>query len=103
MSELLPVVTCAVLGAVIWRRSRGPSLLMHSVAAVLASGIVATALSGEYRASWIYLLVDLAEAAFGLALGYAIAHRTLPRSLDARTGAAALFSTEAERTPPPAG
>jgi hypothetical protein len=36
---------------------------------VLASAFAATVLSGEYQASWLYLLVDLGLAAVGVSAG----------------------------------
>jgi hypothetical protein len=48
--------------------------IVLSALAVLLSGATATAVSGEYAQSYVYLLLDLGEAAFGLAVGFAIAH-----------------------------
>jgi hypothetical protein len=44
-----------------------------SICIVLVSAFVATLLSGEYLTSWVYLLFDFGEAAFGLAVGLLIA------------------------------
>jgi len=41
------------------------------------AGAVATIASGEYLESWVYLMLDFAEAAFGLAIGYVVAARML--------------------------
>ena len=79
MDEIVPVILGVVLGAVIWRGTRGATRTVLSVLAVFASGIFATVLSGEYHDSWLYLLLDLGEAALGLAVGFAIAHWLLPR------------------------
>src|SRR5689334_9650463 len=78
MDELLPVVLCCLFGAVIWRQTRGSIRLLSSVAVVAASGITASVVSGEYGESWIYVILDLGEAAFGLALGFALAGRVWP-------------------------
>ena len=45
---------------------------------VVGSGSAATTFTGEIEESWLYLLQDLAEAAAGLALGFAIARWVLP-------------------------
>ena len=69
MDELVPVVLGAILGALIWATTSGRMRLALSVGAVVVSGLAATVLSGEYHESWIYLLLDLAEAAIGLVVG----------------------------------
>jgi hypothetical protein len=78
MDELVPVILGFVLGAIIWRCTTGKIRLALSVLAVFASGVFATVTSGEYLSSWIYVLLDLGEAALGLAAGFAVAHRLLP-------------------------
>jgi hypothetical protein len=78
MDELVPVILGAVLGAIIWRCTAGRTRLVLSILAVFAAGIFATVTSGEWRYSWIYLLLDLGEAALGLAAGFGIAHWLLP-------------------------
>ncbi len=72
MDELVPVVLGVVLGVLIWATTTGRTRLVLSACAVLVSGLAATVLSGEYHQSWIYLLLDLAEAAIGLAGGMLI-------------------------------
>jgi type III secretory pathway component EscT len=74
MDELVPVIFGGVLGVLIWRGTAGYTRMALSVLAVLASGATATVMSGEYTVSWIYILLDLGEAALGLAVGVAIAH-----------------------------
>lgn len=61
---------------------------MLSILAVFACGIFATVTSGEFVDSWIYLLLDLGEAALGLAAGFAVAHWLLPASKKSRRSAA---------------
>ena len=78
IDELVPVILGAVLGAIVWRGTTGQIRLTLSVLAVIASGAFATVLSGEYLASWVYILLDLGEAALGLVVGFAVAHRFLP-------------------------
>jgi hypothetical protein len=69
MDELIPVIIAAVLGALIWKKSSGRSRPLLLVTAVIAVGVTATLLSGEYIVSWVYLLQDLAESAVGVASG----------------------------------
>jgi hypothetical protein len=77
MEELIPIILGIILGALIGRSTTGITRIVLSVAAVLVSGASATILSGEYVESWIYLLLDLGEAALGLALGFVIVHRLM--------------------------
>ena len=74
MFELIPIVMGLILGVLIWRNTQGRLRLLLSVAAVALSGATATMLSGEYAESWIFILLDLGEAASGLAVGFVIAH-----------------------------
>ncbi|MGH7049718.1 MAG: hypothetical protein ACREFJ_05060 [Acetobacteraceae bacterium] len=73
MDELVPVLLGIIFGAGAWLTSTGKTRVVLSVVAVLISGAAATVASGEYLTSWIYLLLDFGEAAFGLAIGYAVA------------------------------
>lgn len=75
MDELIPLILGAVFGAIIWLTTTARSRFAASVAAVILSGAAATIVSGEYRESWIYLLLDFGEAAFGLVIGYVVASR----------------------------
>jgi hypothetical protein len=77
MDELVPVILGIILGALIGRSTTGLARIVLSVVAVLVSGAAATILSGEYVESWVYLLLDLGEAALGLALGFVIVHRLI--------------------------
>lgn len=77
MDELVPVVLGLVLGALVWVATTGRVRFTLSVSAVLVSGISATVLSGEYHESWIYLFLDLGEAALGLAVGILVGQRML--------------------------
>lgn len=79
MDEIVPVALGVLLGALIWSVASGPVRLLLSVCAVAVSGLAATVLSGEYQESWIYLLLDLGEAALGLAAGMVIVHRVQQR------------------------
>lgn len=93
MDELVPVVLGLVLGAPIWVATTGRSRLALSACAVLISGLAATVLSGEYAQSWIYLVLDLGEAALGMAAGVLVGHRALRQRAAARQNASS--STEA--------
>lgn len=75
MDELVPLILGAVFGAIIWLTTSGRLRFAVSVVAVIVSGATATIASGEYHESWIYLLLDFGEAAFGLVLGYLVASR----------------------------
>jgi hypothetical protein len=75
MEELVPVVLGVALGVMIWGGSAGGRRSVLSLCAVLVSAFAATVLSGEYQESWIYLLLDLAEATLGFALGTVIVRR----------------------------
>lgn len=73
MDELVPIILGIIFGAAIWLWSKGTVRLVLSVLAVLLAGAAATIASGEYLESWIYLLLDFGEAAFGLVIGYVVA------------------------------
>jgi hypothetical protein len=79
MEEIVPCILGAVLGAMIWLSARGRARFALSILAVIVSAAVATIATGEYLESWVYLLLDLGEAAFGLAFGYLVAARLLSR------------------------
>jgi hypothetical protein len=78
MYEIVPVALAFVLGIAVWRYTNGGVRLILSCCTVAISGLAATTLSGEFHESWVFLLLDLGEAAFGLAIGFAAAHRLLP-------------------------
>lgn len=82
MDELVPVMLGIIFGAAIWLASKGAVRLVLSVLAVLVAGAAATIASGEYLESWVYLLLDFGEAAFGLVIGTIVAARLFtPRSV----------------------
>ena len=66
MEEIVPCILGAVLGAMIWLSTRGRARFALSILAVIVSAAVATIATGEYLESWVYLLLDLGEAALGL-------------------------------------
>ncbi len=84
MDELVPVILGAIFGAVIWPSTTGKLRFASGVVAVVVSGAIATVASGEYHASWIYLLLDFGEAALGLVVGYVVAARLLTPRITAR-------------------
>jgi hypothetical protein len=75
MDEIVPIVLGALLGTLIWRRTSGRVRAALSVCAVTLSGVIATLLSGEYLHHWSYILLDIAQAALGLAMGFFVAQR----------------------------
>jgi hypothetical protein len=79
MDEVVPVILGSVFGAVLWRSTSGRTRFALSVVAVILAGGAATLLSGEYIESWLYLLLDFGEGAFGLFAGIVLAARRLPR------------------------
>jgi hypothetical protein len=77
VQELVPIILGTMFGGLIGWSTRGLTRVFLSIAAVLVSGAIAAVLSGEYVESRVYLLLDLGEAALGLALGFVMAHRLL--------------------------
>ncbi|HXM61277.1 MAG TPA: hypothetical protein VN950_10505 [Terriglobales bacterium] len=67
MDELIPVFIAFAFGSLIWHISCGIARIVFSATAIVLTALVATVLSGEFHGSWIYLLVDLAEASAGFA------------------------------------
>jgi len=66
MQELIPFILGVLLGAPFTVMTAGRTRTAAYAAVVALSGTVATVLSGEYQRSWVYLLLDCAEAALGL-------------------------------------
>jgi len=81
MDELIPVLIAALFGALIWSSTSGRFRVLLLTATMVAIGVTATILSGEYAVSWLYLLPDIAEAAAGLACGVVILRRLTATSL----------------------
>ena len=79
MEELFPVLLAAAMGVAISLYTRGGVRWLPGCVAIAVSGLTATALTGEFDQSWLYLLQDVAEAAAGLAFGLAFARWALPR------------------------
>jgi hypothetical protein len=87
MEEFIPFILGASLGAVFGFRTKRYYRTVINAACVLLSGIAATVLSGEYHASWMYLLLDLGEASLGLVITMAVAARLLVPSTAVRPNA----------------
>ncbi len=72
MDELIPVILAFVFGGLIWRTTTGLVRNFLSVTTILAVGLAATLVSGELYKSWIYLPIDVSEAAAGFAGVFAL-------------------------------
>jgi hypothetical protein len=74
MEEMVPFILGLLFGAVIWHKTSGRAHIAASVIAVIAAALTATLVSGEFKESWLFLLLDAGLAAFGLAIGFLLAH-----------------------------
>ncbi len=74
MQELLPIVSGLFLGSLLGLLR--PSIRMP-VGAVLivALGVLATVVSGEFLISWAFLLIDVPLVAVSTAVGLVVTHR----------------------------
>jgi hypothetical protein len=70
--EYVPFILGLVTGAIV-QRTPGRMRAILITLAVLFSGIVATTITGEYLEGWGQLPLDVAEAALGVAVAFAIA------------------------------
>ena len=74
MQELLPIVSGLFLGALIGLLR--PSLRKPVGAAlIVAFGVLATVVSGEYLISWSFLLIDIPLVAISAVSGLYVTHR----------------------------
>jgi len=80
MDEFLPLISSAALGWLLWRSTEGRLRAALAVVGVFACAFAATVVSGEYEESWGFLLTDLGEAVFGMAIGVAISRWMKQRS-----------------------
>jgi hypothetical protein len=78
MDELIPLGLGIAVGIAIVRMRENVTRIVVGAAAIVISGFAATCFSGEYLVSWVYLLLDAGEAAFGLAIGLAVSRWLLP-------------------------
>jgi hypothetical protein len=72
MLEYVPLILGFVTGTAV-QRARGRMRTILTTLGVLSSGIAGIAISGEYLEGWGRLPLDVAGAAFGLAVAYAVA------------------------------
>jgi hypothetical protein len=74
VEEILPVVSGLFLGALIGLLR--PSLrLPVGAALIVAFGVLATVVSGEYLISWSFLLIDIPLVAVSAAASLYVTHR----------------------------
>lgn len=74
MQELLPIVSGLFLGSVLGLLR--PSLRVPiGVALIVAFGVLATVVSGEYLISWSFLLIDIPLVAVSAAASLFVTHR----------------------------
>ena len=77
MSELLPIFSGLCLGSllVLVRPGTRPAV---AVAASIVLGTIATVVSGEFRISWGFLLIDIPLVAFSTSIGFFVTRRLRP-------------------------
>jgi hypothetical protein len=75
VSELLPVASGIVLGAILACLCPGLRLRIGAVLAIFL-GTIATLASGEFGVSWGYLLVDVALVTGSALVSMMLAHKT---------------------------
>jgi hypothetical protein len=74
VQELLPIVSGLVIGLILGLVR--PSLRVPiGVALIIAFGVLATVVSGEYLISWSFLLIDIPLVAVSAAAGLFVSHR----------------------------
>lgn len=80
MEELFPVACGLLIGLLLGALPRRPGLVSAGAAAV-GAGILATIVSGEFRISWGFLLIDIPLVAVAIAVAYTAvrARRASPR------------------------
>lgn len=87
MNEVFPVVSGVVVGMLIGRlTARRRPWVWLSVTVLL--GVCATVVSGEWKASWAYLLVDIPLVGLSSAAAYLVSRRVRSwelRRADAQT------------------
>jgi hypothetical protein len=74
VEELLPLILGLLFGVGVWRKTSGRARVAASVIAVVGAALTATVVSGEFRESWLFLLLDAGFAAFGLTVGFLQLH-----------------------------
>jgi|DewCreStandDraft_1066081.scaffolds.fasta_scaffold00167_104 hypothetical protein len=84
MNEVLPVVAGAVVGAAASRLPSRRLALVATLALSLVIGVGAAALAGELAVSWVFVLVDAAQALIAALLVRALVHAWRQRSARVR-------------------
>jgi hypothetical protein len=77
VNELLPIFSGLCLGSllVLVRPRTRPVV---AVAASIVLGTIATVVSGEFRTSWDFLLIDIPLVAFATSAGFFVTRRVRP-------------------------
>jgi hypothetical protein len=74
VQELLPVMSGLLIGLILGLLR--PSLRMPvGLVLIIAFGVLATVVSGEYLISWSFLLIDIPLVAVSAAAGLFVTHR----------------------------
>ena len=84
MNELLPVTAGLVVGVVLGGVTAGRRPWVWLAASVVL-GVAATVLTGEWKVSWAYLLVDIPLVALSAAAGYLLSRTWVQRSAAKRS------------------
>jgi hypothetical protein len=91
MDEAFPIVAGLLLGFLFAQGYRWIRPWWIRTALILAAGVSATILSGEYRENWGFVLVDVGEVALVAWIGF-VAARYLRNRLDTRATTGAVRS-----------
>ena len=75
MEEVFPIATGLLLGILFAPDYRWLRPWWIRTALVLASGVSATILSGEYRENWGFVVIDIGEVALLAWIGLVVARR----------------------------
>jgi len=77
VQELLPIALGLILGGVLGfvRPSLRPRV---GAALAIALGVLATVVTGEFKASWAYLVIDIPLVAMAAIVGLMAGQRTAP-------------------------
>jgi hypothetical protein len=74
VEELLPVASGLLIGLILGLL-RPPLRVLIGVVLIIAFGVLATVVSGEYVISWAFLLIDIPLVAVSAAAGLFVTHR----------------------------
>ena len=81
MTELFPIVAGLVCGVVLGSLTARRRVLVGLAFSVVA-GVLATVVSGEWRISWAFLLIDIPLVAVSAAVGDLLSRRVVLRRAD---------------------